>query len=396
MRTTIYLTLLQLCIPMFLSAQISMKNVKAPETITVSGKVYDQISGTPLNQALVTVFDDMMIASLAQTETDAEGAYTLTVPKVSRYQVLAEKPTYFDQDVVITHLNGILSADLGMSRKPGYVFDITIFDKAYEHNPINTLRDCKIEIYNNTTQQQELTIERLPKSAFNFSFAEGNHYTMLVRKPGYLNRRVEVYVNVNGCILCVDGMGIKEPDVVEIMTHGNEIGHFLGTVDLDSIQVGKRFQLNNIYYDFAKWAIRPEAANVLDKLAVFLKDNPGITVELGSHTDARGSDDYNLSLSDKRAKSAVDYLVASQSIDFEKITSKGYGETQLTNRCDDGQSCSDTEHQLNRRTEIKITGILDHDPLWRKSLKEIIEDKDLYKKIIEQEKRQKKLSSHSK
>jgi len=396
MRTTIYLTLLQLCIPMFLSAQISMKNLKAPETITVSGKVYDQISGTPLNQALVTVFDDMMIASLAQTETDAEGAYTLTVPKVSRYQVLAEKPTYFDQDVVITHLNGILSADLGMSRKPGYVFDITIFDKAYEHNPINTLRDCKIEIYNNTTQQQELTIERLPKSAFNFSFAEGNHYTMLVRKPGYLNRRVEVYVNVNGCILCVDGMGIKEPDVVQIMTHDNEIGHFLGTVDLDSIQVGKRFQLNNIYYDFAKWAIRPEAANVLDKLAVFLKDNPGITVELGSHTDARGSDDYNLSLSDKRAKSAVDYLVASQSIDFEKITSKGYGETQLTNRCDDGQSCSDTEHQLNRRTEIKITGILDQDPLWRRSLKEIIEDKNLYKKIIEQEKQQKKLSNHSK
>jgi len=396
MRTTIYLTLLQLCIPMFLSAQISMKNLKAPETITVTGKVYDQISGTPLNQALVTVFDDMMIASLAQTETDAEGAYTLTVPKVSRYQVLAEKPTYFDQDVVITHLNGILSADLGMSRKPGYVFDITIFDKAYEHNPINTLRDCKIEIYNNTTQQQELTIERLPKSAFNFSFAEGNHYTMLVRKPGYLNRRVEVYVNVNGCILCVDGMGIKEPDVVQIMTHDNEIGHFLGTVDLDSIQVGKRFQLNNIYYDFAKWAIRPEAANVLDKLAVFLKDNPGITVELGSHTDARGSDDYNLSLSDKRAKSAVDYLVASQSIDFEKITSKGYGETQLTNRCDDGQSCSDTEHQLNRRTEIKITGILDQDPLWRRSLKEIIEDKNLYKKIIEQEKQQKKLSNHSK
>ena len=80
-------------------------------------------------------------------------------------------------------------------------------------------------------------------------------------------------------------MGIKEPDVVQIMTHENEIGHFLGTVDLDSIQVGKRFQLNNIYYDFDKWAIRPEAANTLDKLAVFLKDNPGITVELGSHTD---------------------------------------------------------------------------------------------------------------
>ncbi|MFN0176856.1 MAG: OmpA family protein [Saprospiraceae bacterium] len=396
MRITTYFTTLLLCIPIFLSAQISMKNVKAPETITITGKVYDQVSGAPLNQAQVTVFDDMMIASLAQTETDADGTYSMTVSKVTRYQVLAEKPTYFNQEVVVTHLEGVLNADLGMGRKPGYVFDITIFDKAFEHSPINTLRDCKIEIYNNTTQQQELTIERLPKSAFNFSFAEGNHYTLLVRKPGYLNRRVEVYVNVNGCILCVDGMGIKEPDVVQIMTHENEIGHFLGTVDLDSIQLGKRFQLNNIYYDFDKWAIRPEAANTLDKLAVFLKDNPGITVELGSHTDARGGDDYNLSLSDKRAKSAVDYLVTSQSIDFEKITFKGYGETQLVNRCDDGQSCSENEHQMNRRTEIKITGILDEDPLWRKSLKEIIEDKNLYKKIIDQEKRQKRLTNQSK
>jgi hypothetical protein len=396
MRKTIAQITLLICLPILLSAQISLKNVKAPETITVTGNVYDLVSGAPLSQVLVTVFDDLMIASLAQTETEPDGSFTLTVPKVSRYKVLAEKPTYFDQETVVTHLEGPLNTDLGMARKPGYVFDIVIFDKAFEHDPINTLRDCKVEIYNNTTQQQELTIERLPKSAFNFSFAEGNHYTMLVRKQGYLNRRVEVYVNVNGCILCVDGMGIKEPDLVPIMTHGNEMGHFLGTVDLDSIQIGKRFQLNNIYYDFDKWAIRPEAANTLDKLAVFLKDNPGITVELGSHTDARGSDDYNLSLSDKRAKSAVDYLVASQSIDFEKITSKGYGETQLVNKCDDGQSCSENEHQMNRRTEIKITGILDEDPLWRKSLKQIIEDKNLYKKIIDQEKQQKSLTNRSK
>lgn len=392
MRNAISLFVLLFCAPVLLSAQISLKNMKAPETVVVEGKIYDQVSGAPLNQAKVTVFDDMMIASLAQTETDADGSYTVQVPKVARYKVQAEKPTYFDQELALSHIEGVLKVDLGMTRKPGYVFDITIFDKAYEHNPINTLRDCKIEIYNNTTGQQELAIERLPKSAFNFSFAEGNHYTMLVRKQGYLNRRVEVYVNVNGCILCVDGMGVKEPDLVPIMTHKNEIGHFLGTVDLDSIQIGKRFQLNNIYYDFDKWAIRPEAANTLDKLSVFLKDNPGITVELGSHTDARGSDDYNLVLSDKRARSAVDYLVAEQGIDLEKITSKGYGETQLVNRCDDGQTCSENEHQMNRRTEIKITGILEEDPLWRKSLKQIIEDKNLYKKIIEQEKRQKSLS----
>jgi outer membrane protein OmpA-like peptidoglycan-associated protein len=396
MRYATFILFIALMTPLLLTAQIFTQQVKTPETILVEGKVYDEVSGAPLNQARVTVFDDMMIASLAQTETDASGAYSIKVPKVSRYKVLAEKATYFDAEIVVTHLDGTMQVDLGLGRKPGYVFDITIFDKAYEHNPINTLRDCKVEIYNNTTAEQVLTIERLQKSTFNFSFAEGNHYTVLVRKQGYLNRRIEVYVNVNGCILCVDGMGIKEPDLVPLMTHNNEIGHFLGTIDLDSITIGKRFQLNNIYYDFDKWAIRPEAASTLDKLAVFLKDNPGITVELGSHTDARGSDDYNLLLSDKRAASAVEYLLTEQGIDTEKITSKGYGETQLVNRCDDGQSCSETEHQLNRRTEIKITGIVAEDPLWKKSLKQIIEDKSLYKKVLEQEKRERTFSSQSK
>ncbi len=374
--------------PLCSKAQIFTKNVKPAETILIEGKVFDEVSGTPINQSGVTVFDDVMKMGLAHTETDANGSYQLRVPVKARYRVLAEKPTYFDSEKIVDHTEGALSAALGMARKPGYVFDITIFDKAFEHNTINTLRDCKVEIYNNTTREQELTIEKLSKSTFNFSFAEGNHYTVLVRKPGYLNRRIEVYVNVNGCILCVDGMGIKEPDLVPLMTHNNEIGYFLGTIDLDSIQIGKRFQLNNIYYDFDKWDIRTDAAKILDNLSVFLKDNPGITVELGSHTDSRGSDEYNLSLSDKRAASAVSYLVEKQGIFFGSITSKGYGETQLVNKCDDGQACSEDEHQKNRRTEIKITGVLEEDPIWKKTLKEIIEDKELYRKVIEKEQKQ--------
>ena len=120
----------------------------------------------------------------------------------------------------------------------------------------------------------------------------------MIRKRSYINRRIEAYVNINGCILCIDGMGVRQPEVVALMSHNNEIGYFLGNIDLDSIQIGKKFIIPNIYYDFDKWAIRPNAAKVLDKLAVFLKDNPGVKVELGSHTDVRGSDAYNLTLSD--------------------------------------------------------------------------------------------------
>ena len=107
-----------------------------------------------------------------------------------------------------------------------------------------------------------------------------------------------------------------------------------------------------------------------------LKDNPAVKVELGSHTDVRGSDAYNMSLSDNRAESAVRYLVDRCGVSKNNITWKGYGETELVNSCANGVNCSESEHQMNRRTELKITGILDEDPLWKHSLKEIIEHPD--------------------
>ena len=365
-------------------------------TTVFNGTVQDIATGQPLSAATVTIFDEMLKKQIAETTTDANGQYTVQAPKLARYTVRAKQSTYFYKDSLIIADESTETVHLQLTVKPGYQFNMTIFDKAFDHNPINTLKDCKIEIYNNTTKEQELQIAKLEKSTFHFVFSEGNHYTMLVRKPGYLNRRVELYVNINGCILCVDGMGIKEPDLVPLMTNNNQTGHMLGTIDLDSIQVGKRFQLNNIYYDFDKWDIRPEAAKTLDKLAVFLKDNANIKVELGSHTDARGADEYNLTLSEKRAKAAVEYLTNTQGIDFERITHKGYGELALINRCNNGVTCSETEHQLNRRTEIKITGITDTDPLWNKTLKQIIEDPTLYKKVIEQEKREKSSAYKSK
>ncbi|ADY50690.1 OmpA/MotB domain protein [Pseudopedobacter saltans DSM 12145] len=115
----------------------------------------------------------------------------------------------------------------------------------------------------------------------------------------------------------------------------------------------KAIRIENIYYDFDKWNIRPDAAVELDKLVKILKDNPTIWIELGSHTDSRGKDAYNLNLSQKRAESAVGYIV-SRGIDKNRIAARGYGETQLLNRCSNGVECTEEEHQLNRRTEFKI------------------------------------------
>lgn len=130
---------------------------------------------------------------------------------------------------------------------------------------------------------------------------------------------------------------------------------------LEQFKVSQKFKIENVYFDLDKDNIRPDAALELDKVVAFILEHPGITVELGSHTDARGSDKYNLELSDRRAKSSRQYIV-SKGVSEDAITYKGYGETELTNKCGNGVKCSEKEHEQNRRTEIKITGIKDLSP----------------------------------
>lgn len=124
-------------------------------------------------------------------------------------------------------------------------------------------------------------------------------------------------------------------------------------VCMEKTDCGKAITLKNIHYDLDKYFIRDDAKPELNKLAQFMKDNPGVKVELSSHTDSRASDAYNMTLSQNRANAAVNYLV-SQGISKDRLIPVGYGERKLLNKCADGISCSEAEHQLNRRTEMKI------------------------------------------
>jgi len=127
-------------------------------------------------------------------------------------------------------------------------------------------------------------------------------------------------------------------------------------MELERIIINKPIVLENIYYDLDKWYIRKDAEAGLDKLVTIMMDNPSIRIELSSHTDSRAADHYNMVLSQKRAQSAVDYIV-SKGISKDRIVAKGYGETQLVNRCKNGVKCSEEEHQQNRRTEFKVISI---------------------------------------
>lgn len=110
----------------------------------------------------------------------------------------------------------------------------------------------------------------------------------------------------------------------------------------------------NIYYDVNKANIRPDAARTLDSIVNWLNKNPSLKLELGSHTDSRGTTADNMKLSQRRADSAVNYLVR-HGIDKSRLTAKGYGESMPVNKCTDTDpKCSDIEYQANRRTTFKF------------------------------------------
>ena len=117
--------------------------------------------------------------------------------------------------------------------------------------------------------------------------------------------------------------------------------------------LGCRLDLQPIYFDFDKHNIRPDAEVELAKILNAMEEYPQLNIHIESHTDSRGNDDYNMQLSERRAKSTLEWLV-SKGIDRNRSSAKGYGESQLINNCSNGVNCSQEEHQLNRRSMFII------------------------------------------
>ncbi|UHG91461.1 OmpA family protein [Spirosoma oryzicola] len=203
--------------------------------------------------------------------------------------------------------------------------------------PIAPLDSARVRILDDATGQPiaEATTGQ-PGTFGKYPLQEGKDYTILAERKGYLTRREQ---------FTMQGKSIPEIFLTKPETDTT----FNVAILLDKGTLNKTFVLENIYYDFDKFNIRPDAADELDKLVTILKDNPTLKIELGSHTDARGSDAHNETLSQNRAKSAVEYI-ASKGIDASRLTYKGYGENQLIVK----NAKTEEEHQRNRRTEFKI------------------------------------------
>jgi outer membrane protein OmpA-like peptidoglycan-associated protein len=173
-----------------------------------------------------------------------------------------------------------------------------------------------------------------------------NTYLVNVAKEGYYSRQVRYKSDeVKNTIVVMLEQGTltnaptTEPSNTDILNSnlGNDVV----------------FVLKNVYYNYNDASIRPDAHRDLKILFAAMKKYPDMTIELSSHTDCRGSDGYNVDLSQRRANSATNYLT-SRGISPDRIKSVGFGEQKLVNNCMDGEPCSEAEHQRNRRTEVRI------------------------------------------
>lgn len=212
-------------------------------------------------------------------------------------------------------------------------------------------------VFEDETPLNGATIKMYQKVAEDLGFPdvqkneEGNEFTFALD----VDRAYKVIVEREGYY----------PDTAEFNTVGvRESKNFRGTFRLkpmpkvtepetEVLSIYEPIRLNNIYYDLDDDKILPDAEPDLDFVYDLMTKYPDMVIELSSHTDSRGKDNYNLDLSQRRANSAKQYLVQ-RGIDDKRIKAVGYGEKRIINRCKNGVDCSEEEHRRNRRTEFTI------------------------------------------
>ena len=334
----------------------------AQSLVKLKGYVSSEDKRNYIDNATVTVRDSVKDETVAVTTTDEYGTFEVDLKPGGIYVINIRKDNFYDVSKTVDLTSPVNDKELflkfKMKRKPGYIFEINLTEVKTEPGaPVKGIVDALVEVYDNNERKTVMSFRnKMPN--FSIPLTKGKHYTILIRKKGYMAKQLEAYLNINGCIICFHGVSKMQPGVKASLNEDNTIGHYLADIEMQKVYKGKKFQVKNIYYDLNKAQIKPGAAKELNKLAKLLKLNPSLIVELGSHTDSRGSDEFNMRLSEKRAKAAVDYLVKIGGVDKNKIFYKGYGETQLVNGCKNGVPCTEKEHALNRRTEIKILDVL--------------------------------------
>lgn len=295
-----------------------------PPRMKISGVVVDKLSQAAITGYALDVRDGKgNFLDGAKVQLADNGAFTIDAPYAEEYAITANRSGY---------RQGKTTANTATDNLEHVVVQMEKYDYGAEgivrHGETKApLDSVHVQLLNpdGTVAQEAYTGK---DGKYDFALQADKDYRVRAEKPGFFKQSAQITTK-----------GKTDP---VIRTDFN----------LFPLQVNQVVRLDNIYYDLAKWNIRSDAAKELDKLVQTLNDNPTVKIELSSHTDCRGKDAYNLSLSEKRAKSAVEYLIK-QGIAKDRLTAKGYGETKPVETCECAK-CTEAQHQANRRTEFKV------------------------------------------
>jgi outer membrane protein OmpA-like peptidoglycan-associated protein/tetratricopeptide (TPR) repeat protein len=299
-----------------------------PQDFALNGVVVDKYTGIPLPGVEVTL-ENTQTGERQTTQTKDNGRFEFALRPNSTYRVSGIK-------------NGI-STDVKTETTEGKTTPV-LFTQLEHNDPRFTLRGkavnrktqepvagVDVTLFNAGTSAEEHALTDA-KGAFFFQLEQNSNYTITGEKSG-------VFSSVKNATT----MGLDRSTDLYVQL----------TLNVEIIEIGQEILLEDIYFDLNKSNIRPDAAKILDNMVEFMQRSPTLVVELTSHTDSRDTNEHNQALSQRRAESTMAYLV-SKGIDPARMQAHGYGETQLTNRCADGVTCSEAEHQKNRRTAFKV------------------------------------------
>ncbi|MNU72096.1 Outer membrane protein P5 precursor [compost metagenome] len=313
---------------------------------TITIHVKDE-KGNKLSGVAVKLKDEAGkdLGTFASNE-NAEVVYE--TPEIGKLNFDGTKKDYFESTGTLSIGDDspeVLSADLVLEKDPGFMLLIKILDKKSSA----LLDSVKVTLINNMTGKEEVFYTNkdgfIKRPIYDKKLNDRVSYNIRLEKKGYLPKGTTYNKE-----LTIPGLYDVSKDLnlsIEKMEVGTDLA--------------KAIDLKPIYFDLAKFNIRPDAAVELDKIVAIMNEFPTMVVELGSHTDCRGTAAKNLELSQKRADASAEYI-KSRIKDSWRISGKGYGETKILNGC----TCegpkkqpkyTEAEHAVNRRTEFLVVKI---------------------------------------
>jgi len=313
-------------------------------TTQINGQVVDNKTNQPIENALIVIFNKNNI--LKTFTTDESGKYTI---------IFNEDEIIYDGSYTIEY----------KKEEQDYITKTDIITQEYVNNEqiiklekLKTSITCKGIVYDKDT---ELPI---PNTDIILTKKDGSIQKFVSDKDGKYNFDIDNTNDLNSTltITYTNNLAgyVDETKTLDTEKCQTEMLVYLSYAKientiLDKNAIGSTFKFYNINFEVGNAIIKEDSKINLDKVAQILVNYPTLKIEISGHTDSRGTNYDNKKLSDERAKAAKDYIIKVSKIDENRITTIGYGEEKLLNKCANDVDCTEIEHFQNRRIEIKIT-----------------------------------------